>query len=65
MTKRHLFAATMIALAFAVIPVTRDTESAMGLGLSTASCTTGDCGHPTYLDCLCPDLQIPNHPADM
>ena len=61
MTRRHLCAATLIALAFAIVPITRDTESAFGLGLSTASCAAGDCGHPTFLDCFCPDLYIPNH----
>ncbi len=60
MTRRHLLAATAIALAFAFVPITRASESAVGLGLSTASCATGNCGHPTYLDCLCPDIQIPN-----
>ena len=61
MTRRHLLAATVIALGLAIVPVTRDTNSAIGLGLSTASCATGDCGHPTMLDCFCPDLYIPNH----
>ena len=32
MTKRHLLVATLIALAFAIVPLTRDTESAFGLG---------------------------------
>lgn len=60
MTRRHLLVATLIALAFAIVPLTRDTESAFGLGLSTASCAAGDCGHPTLIDCMCPDLYIPN-----
>lgn len=60
MTRRHLLAATVIAFAFAIVPITRDTESAVGLGLSTASCVTDDCGHPTLIDCICPDLYIPN-----
>ena len=61
MTRRHLLTSSVIALALAIIPITRDTESAFGLGLSTASCAAGDCGFPTFFDCLCPDLQIPNH----
>jgi len=60
MTRRHLLVATVIALAFAIVPIGRAAESAVGLGLSTASCVTGDCGHPTMLDCMCPDLYIPN-----
>ena len=60
MTRRNLLTATLIALAFAIVPITRDTESAFGLGPSTASCAVGDCGHPTLMDCICPDLYIPN-----
>lgn len=52
----------MIALIVATIPVTRDTEAALGVGLSTASCAEDDCGYwNPFIDCFCPDLMIPNH----
>lgn len=62
MTRKRLLAATMIALAVTVIPVTRKAEAAFGVGLSAASCTQGDCGYwNPMIDCFCPDLQIPNY----
>ena len=61
MTRRRLLAAAVIALAFAIIPIARDTEAAVGLGLSTASCESGDCGHRTMLDCFCVNPPIHNH----
>ncbi len=62
MPKRHLLAATVIALAAATIPVTRDADAALGVGLSTASCAEGDCGSwNPYIDCFCIDLFIPDH----
>ena len=61
MTRRRLLAAAVIALAFAIIPITRDTEAAVGLGLSTASCEAGDCGYRTMMDCYCVKPVIHNH----
>ena len=62
MTKRRLLAATVIALAAATIPVARDAEAALGVGLSTASCTGDDCGYwNPMVDCFCPDLMIPQY----
>ena len=62
MPRRHLAAATLIALALAVIPITRDTEVAFGLELSTASCVDGGCGYwNPLLDCMCPDLYVPQY----
>ena len=61
MTGRRLLAAAVIALAFAIIPITRDTEAAVGLGLSTASCESGDCGHRTMMDCYCVKPPLTNH----
>ncbi|WP_419940965.1 hypothetical protein [Candidatus Palauibacter sp.] len=62
MTSRRLLATTVIALAFAVIPITRDTEAGFGLELSTASCAEGDCGYwNPMIDCFCIDLYIPHH----
>lgn len=60
MNTRRLLTAAVIALCYALIPVERDAEAAFGLGLSTASCAPDDCGHPTFIDCFCPDLYIPN-----
>ena len=60
MNRRSLLSATVIALSLVLIPVERDAEAALGVGLSTASCAPDDCGHPTFIDCFCPDLYIPN-----
>lgn len=62
MTRRRLFAATMIALAVTALPVTRDAEAAFGVGLSTAACAEGDCGYwNPFIDCFCIDLQVPQY----
>ena len=61
MTRRRLLAAAAIALAFAIIPIRRDTEAAVGLRLSTASCEEGDCGYRTMMDCFCVAPPIHNH----
>lgn len=62
MTWRRLITAAGIALVVAMSPVTSDPETALGVGLSTASCTEGECGDWTlFLDCMCPDVQRPNH----
>ncbi|WP_419940993.1 hypothetical protein [Candidatus Palauibacter sp.] len=62
MTRTRLLAATVIALAFAITPITRDAEAAFGLELSTASCAEGGCGYwNPFIDCFCIDLQIPNY----
>ncbi|WP_420439308.1 hypothetical protein [Candidatus Palauibacter sp.] len=62
MTRRSLLTATMIALAMTIIPVARDAEATLGVGLSTAACAEGGCGYwNPLMDCLCPDLQIPNY----
>ena len=62
MSRRHVLVATMIALIVAIIPVTRDAEATLGVGLSTAACAEDDCGYwNPFIDCLCPDLMIPQH----
>ena len=61
MTRRRLFAATVIALAAAVSPVTTEAGSTFGVELSTVACAEAGCGPLSLIDCFCPDLQMPNH----
>lgn len=62
MTRRHLLAAAGIALAVTISPVTRDTEAALGVGLSTAECAGDDCAYwNPMVDCFCPDLMVPQY----
>ena len=62
MTRRSLLAATVIAIAVTITPVAHDAEATLGVGLSVASCTEGDCGYwNPMIDCFCPDLMIPQY----
>ena len=62
MSKRRFLAAVGIALAVTISPVTRDTEAALGMGLSTAACLGDDCGYwNPFVDCFCPDLMRPQY----
>ena len=62
MTKGRLLAATVIALAFAILPIRHEADAAFGLEVSTAECAADGCGNfNPMMDCLCPDIQIPNY----
>ena len=62
MIRRRLLAVVMLAVAAMFLPVKRDAEAALGLGLANAACAQGDCGYwNPMIDCVCPDLHIPHH----
>ena len=62
MTRRRLLAATVIALAFAILPIKHDADAAVGLDVSTAECAEDGCGNfNPMMDCFCPDIWIPNY----
>ncbi len=60
MTCKRLLTAAVIALVTAIIPVTNETSAAFGVELSTAACAEAGCGYVTWVDCICPDIQMPN-----
>lgn len=62
MTRKSLFAATVIAVALAAVPIARGGEGALDMELSAASCAEGDCGYwNPFMDCMCIDLYVPNY----
>lgn len=57
---KRFFVAAALAAIVAMVPVSEDADAALGLGLSTAACAEGSCGGVSTIDCICPDLQVPN-----
>lgn len=60
MTRKRLLTASVTALVAAIVPITNETGSALGVELSTAACAEAGCGYVTWVDCICPDIQMPN-----
>lgn len=56
----RLFAVAGLAAVFATLPVSKDPGMSAGLTLATALCSEGRCGLSSKMDCVCPDIQIPN-----
>ena len=57
---RRLLTVAALAAVVAALPVSSDPGASTGLKLSTASCSEGSCGLISRMDCICPDLQMPN-----
>lgn len=60
MSMKRFIVAVALAAIVAIVPVSPDADAALGLGLSDAACAEGSCGGVSTMDCICPDLQIPN-----
>ncbi|WP_420632545.1 hypothetical protein [Candidatus Palauibacter sp.] len=57
---KRFFTIIALALIAATVPVVGDAGTPVRLALSTASCTEGDCGGLSKMDCICPDMQEKN-----